>query len=231
MSEIIVEKTSICRVREGLQDSPDIHLLDRFYDIEDNEIKEPQIADNEPKSFENRVRIYKNDGPDKTGTIGVWYWSARPNLKDPKKDYVESVYQSDVHLIKAKIFKKIKSIKALVEKFKSGISYSPKTFMPGDDLMVVFKNENGDYDGVYCPNDCLVFYQNSVVSFNESMITLKIVHIQESDLLDFGDIKVYKYFSIEAYEETLIKPIMNIVKQCADRRQRLSLINEIGAFF
>lgn len=95
----IIDRQSVFTVRKSNKDEGDYILLRRA-DIIDDRLIVPFINENESKYFENRTYIYRNNGPDTDGYIGVWKWSALHNKYDYEKDHVKSEYDSSISLIK-----------------------------------------------------------------------------------------------------------------------------------
>ena len=88
---------SVCCVR--LSTYNDNYGLERLADIVNGEIVKPKIDPDEPKIFGNRITLYKKDGPDQEGYIGVWNWSAFYNISDSSKDYVEARFEPAINFI------------------------------------------------------------------------------------------------------------------------------------
>ena len=57
---------------------------------EDDILHTPFKSERTDNYFENRDRLYRNDGPTALGTIGIWEWTAIPNRDNPAIDYVQS---------------------------------------------------------------------------------------------------------------------------------------------
>lgn len=66
--------------------------LNRLADVEDDILHTPFKSERTDNYFENRDRLYRNDGPTALGTVGVWEWTAIPNRDNPAIDYVQSYY-------------------------------------------------------------------------------------------------------------------------------------------
>ena len=66
--------------------------LNRLADVEDDILHTPFKSERTDNYFENRDRLYRNDGPTALGTVGIWEWTAIPNRDNPAIDYVQSYY-------------------------------------------------------------------------------------------------------------------------------------------
>lgn len=51
--------------------------LNRLADVEDDILHTPFKSERTDNYFENRDRLYRNDGPTALGTVGIWEWTAR----------------------------------------------------------------------------------------------------------------------------------------------------------
>ena len=107
----MVERISVCMVVEH---NEQIRLY-RLADINDQNQIIPFIPDNNLlKVFENRNRLYKKDGPEQIGYIGVWNWTATSNSLgselDYMKDYIESWYRAEYKLIEVVIISENKPL-------------------------------------------------------------------------------------------------------------------------
>ncbi len=62
--------------------------LNRLADVEDDILHTPFKSERTDNYFENRARLYRNDGPTALGTVGIWEWTAIPNRDNPTIDYL-----------------------------------------------------------------------------------------------------------------------------------------------
>ena len=111
---------SLCEVQP--RDMSGYILMLRLADISNGVIRKYYPIEDSPKTFDNRDRIYRNGGPDKPGTIGVWNWSAVPNKFDPEKDYINSQYNSSISPIQIILVQDCDSLDQVIEKVKKGIT-------------------------------------------------------------------------------------------------------------
>ena len=91
-----VEKQSLCYVNRDKQGRL---WLYRMADIVDGEVVPFVCDDEKPRYFENRTRLYSKDSPVFEGHMGVWDWTAAPNMSDAEKDYVESYFNGNLEPI------------------------------------------------------------------------------------------------------------------------------------
>lgn len=212
------ETTSICKVIEGFPSKPDDYLLKRIFDVDVDKgtVHRVILQDYVPKYFGNRDRIYKNDGPEELGTIGVWTWNSRPNYSDPDRDYVHSSYQPQIHIVFVKILKDVDSLEELVEKLKNGVDLGFRNACK-EQWMVLFKDTAGDYTGVYCERGTLEGYGGSEGTsgyIKRSVTQVPTVSIGASDIYKLDDQRIYHYLDVDPIGEVLIQSVNEIVKNC-----------------
>ena len=218
MSEIVFEALSICKVIEGPLSDPDNYLLKRLYDIDDKSgvIERVHIQDHKPPFFENRDRIYKNDGPNELDRIGVWSWNARPNLTNPEKDYVRSSYQPQIHLIFIKKLDEVKSFDGLIARLKQGIEFGFDNAIK-EDWLILFRNTSSEYLGVYCEKGMMEGhggFKNSAGIIRDSITRLKKVSVSSDEIYRLENQNIYKYLSVNPAGEILTQSTNEIVKNC-----------------
>ena len=110
---------SLCEVVSA--DSTGKRSLTRMADIGKNgDMAVFNVNEYEPKTFDNRIRLFTMDGPTEPGTIGIWNWSAVPNEADQSRDYIVSVYNPEVKPIQVITFHDCRTVEELLEKLKSG---------------------------------------------------------------------------------------------------------------
>ena len=115
-----INKRSICIVKAP--DYNGIKWLKRIADIDENgRIVSYDFDPEKPMVFANRNRIFYMNGPDEEGFIGVWNWTAIPNLSDGGKDYIDSHFDSSESPILIIDVFKAHSLDDLIEYLKNGI--------------------------------------------------------------------------------------------------------------
>lgn len=206
-----VEKTSICIVQE------DSHLsngfvLERLLDIEDGAIKKPHYQKDKSYSFENRRRIYKKDGPDAEGAIGVWEWSAQPSNTNPEKDFVTSTYLSDVKLIYVTVIRGVNTIEELIDTLHKGFTIRTNND-PGNRRLVLFRCIDGTFSGLYCPENTLIISKD-VAKISNTVTKLKRVNIFLDNIIHNPYLQIYRYLDVYPEGNELIVPVEEVVKRC-----------------
>lgn len=120
--------------------------LNRIADVEDDTIHSPVKSERKNNRFENRDKLYYNDGPTALGTVGVWKWTAIPNRNDPETDYVQSYYVKDYSPVRVVVLKD-KSLGEVIEKLRKGTVHTEAYYC---DTFFCYKPNLGQLTGVLC---------------------------------------------------------------------------------
>lgn len=179
---------SIGQIMHGYNDQ---RWILRLADISENGLIIPFIADEtSPRYFANRDRLYWRNGPDADQTIGVWNWNAIPRDTDPDKDYVETDFCDNIHLIQIVQLSNCESLDDVVSLMKSGISLQSAC----NKLLFVYEKDS-ILKGLLCSS--ADFEQiNDKVALKSTVYTLPQYCVKLSDAIEIADIKIYKYLSI-----------------------------------
>ena len=119
--------------------------LNRLADVEDDILHTPFKSERTDNYFENRDRLYRNDGPTALGTVGIWEWTAIPNRDNPAIDYVQSYYVKDYSPVRVVVLM-AKSLDEVVEQLQNGTARTQAYFC--DTLFAM--NLNGGSSQAYC---------------------------------------------------------------------------------
>lgn len=174
MDDYSVEITSLCIVS---RDSSDQVWLNRLADVKNEKLVSPVIFDNEPRYFENRERIYYNDGPSQENTIGVWRWTAIPKRQNPDTDYVQSFYQWDCNPIRIFPVAGAMTDDQLIDKLTEGVI----GFAYGCDTIFVYGPQKELYRGVLCKKEEFVS-ENGAMKLREDIFSLPLFDIPIDDV-------------------------------------------------
>lgn len=143
MVELEVSFTSLCYIAEDYDGRV---WLRRLADIESGKLHTPFKSNRTDNYFENRDRLYRNDGPSAIGTVGVWEWSAIPNRDNPAIDYVQSYYIEDIHPVRV-IVLKANSLENIIEQLEAGTVYTQAYFC---DTLFCYEPKWGQLSGIFC---------------------------------------------------------------------------------
>ncbi|MCI9487915.1 MAG: hypothetical protein HFI64_13335 [Lachnospiraceae bacterium] len=144
--------TSLCKV---VHDYERRLRLARLSDIKDGVILGSYLSD---APAYNKLYIKEKQTPGSEGFVGVWDWRVVPNLNDPTKDYILSVYKEKYVPAEIIIVQDCSSMNELLEKLKYGIMDT----IVSRKMLFVYWNENGIYEGVFCTPKDLDITENRV---------------------------------------------------------------------
>ena len=216
------ELTSICVVTDT-DDNGQKWLL-RLLDIEGARIVPVYINESKLRTFDNRDKLYYNDGSLPSGYVGVWHWSATPRLNDYEKDFITSDYIEDVEPIQVKIIKDVANLNELIEKIKKGVYIS----FCGSKTLFCFKSYSKVYTGLLCSLNQLNVTDDSV-SIKEDISFLPVYDIKKDDFIKANEYYFYRYLNIgEASKEVLLKDPMEIIRKCILDRSTWSAMKSRG---
>ena len=168
-----VEFTSLCAVWRDSDNKP---WLSRLADLKDGQLVFPNIDEDVPKSFDNRDRLYWNNGLDQEGTIGVWHWTAIPRDTDPTKDYINTDFQSDIQPTRFVRLRNISNIQELHDSLLNGVP-SHKYFC---NTVFCYEYAPEKYEGLLCMMNDLIF--SDKIYLKDSTYSLPVYRFDESDI-------------------------------------------------
>lgn len=186
MDDRYVEFNSVCMVLplDGTYPRvPGKHTLLRIADI-DNSGK-IVLFNRDPNKFskyENKIYILCDNGPSNPGSIGVWHWTAKPNTKNPEKDYVQSNY-IDNSFYKIIIDRDIIDIHQLVLKLKNGIQIDP---LYSNNSIIYAYGEDDSYIGILLQKDNFE-KEDDYYKLKDQVCKLKYYRIKIEDTCKYQD--------------------------------------------
>ena len=180
MTNDMVEFVSVCRISEDYNGRI---WLTRIADINDQQLSVPYKSNRSTTYFENRDRLYRNDGPSQVDTIGVWRWTATPNLNDSETDYVQSFFVSDILPIRVVVSQDVKSTQKLIESLKDGSVWTKPYIC---DTLFCYERTWGNFIGVLCrPEEFVVC--NQYAKLKDTTYSLPCFSFQSSDIYNWDD--------------------------------------------
>lgn len=235
-----VSFTSLCYIAEDFNGRVWLH---RLADIEDDRLHTPFKSGRMDNYFENRDRLYRNDGPSTLGTVGVWDWTAIPNRDNPAIDYVQSYYVKDHSPIRVVVLT-AKSLEDVVAQLKNGTARTQTYFC---DTFFCYEPKWGQLSGVLCrANEFRILDRYAKLS--ETVYSLPSYTISSSDIYNWDDrnlrfLKVFQmgtpsgYISIGNADEIIRELILerstrSLFKECiggtkADWRNSKTILERI----
>lgn len=179
MVDTEVAFTSLCYIAEDYDGRV---WLYRLADIEDDRLHAPFKSGRMDNYFENRDRLYRNDGPSTIGSVGVWDWTAIPNRDNPAIDYVQSYYVKDYSPIRVVVLT-AKSLDDTVEQLKNGTARTQPYFC---DTFFCYEPKSGQLTGVLCCADEFKI-SDRFAKLSETVYSLPIHTISLNDVFNWDD--------------------------------------------
>ena len=158
--------------------------LNRLADVEDDILHTPFKSERTDNYFENRDRLYRNDGPTALGTIGIWEWTAIPNRDNPAIDYVQSYYVKDYSPVRVVVLM-AKSLDEVVEQLQNGTARTQAYFC---DTLFCYEPKWGQFAGVLCrANEFNI--SDRCAKLSETVYSLPNYTISSGDIYNWEDRK------------------------------------------
>lgn len=179
MIDTEVSFTSLCYISEDYDGSV---WLNRLADIEDGKLHPPFKSGRMDNYFENRDRLYRNDGPSAIGTVGIWDWTAIPNRNNPDIDYVQSYYVQDEFPVRV-VVTQADSLEKLVELLKQGTINSHHYIC---DTLFCYQPQWGKLIGFLCRAEEFRII-NKYVKLNEDICILPYYSIHTNEIFNWDN--------------------------------------------
>ena len=156
--------------------------LNRLADVEDDILHTPFKSERTDNYFENRDRLYRNDGPTALGTVGIWEWTAIPNRDNPTIDYVQSHYVKDYSPVRVVVLM-AKSLDEVVEQLQNGTARTQAYFC---DTLFCYEPKWGQFAGVLCrANEFNI--SDRCAKLSETVYSLPSYTISSGDIYNWDD--------------------------------------------
>lgn len=179
MIDAEVNFTSLCYVTK---DNDGRVWLYRLADIEDDKLQPPFKSEHADNYFENRDRLYQNDGPSAIGTVGIWNWTAIPNRNNPATDYVQSYYCKNYSPIRVVVLS-AKSLDDVVEQLKNGTACTQPYLC---DTFFCYEVKWGQLTGVLCRSEEFEI-SDRCAKLSEMIYSLPVYAVSTSDIYNWDD--------------------------------------------
>lgn len=215
---------SLCEVL-----SPDYYgmqLMERYADLTPyGEFEEFYCDESAPTTFENRDKIYLNEGPRAVGTMGIWMWRAVPNNTNPNKDYIYSRFASELKPIEMILIHQVPDEKTLLDLLKDGIEIESLPEVG----MYSARAGKGYYSGFLC--SARDFEKNGdKFRLKPTLITLPKYEFGRNEFIKFdNNRKFFKKLSVGMPDALVpVKDTMEIIKNIILGRNSWSVFKEAG---
>lgn len=210
--------TSLCKI---VYDYVGRLRLARLSDIEDGMILGKYLT-NAPAY--NKLYTKEKHIPDTEGFVGIWDWKVTPNLNDPTKDYIQSVYKDNYVPVEIVIVQDCMSINDLLEKLKYGVAdtdISHKT-------LFAYRNEGGVYEGVYCTSKDLDITENKI-RLKPNVFSLRFFLLTGEDIFSTDNRCFHRRINIGRPNKIVrVKNVLEIVKDILVHRTTWTAMKQKG---
>lgn len=202
------------------------NMIERLADLtEYGEFDEFFCDENEPRMFENRDKLYLNDGPRDVGVMGVWMWRAVPNNTNSYKDFIYSRFAPEIKPIEILSFSQATDEKSLLNVLKEGIDIDiiPELAMYSTHV------GKGHYIGFLC-NAQDFEKVGEGYRIKSTLITLDKYDFGRSDIIRlYNDRRFFKKLSIGMPSKIVpVKDTMELVKNIIINRSSWSSFKSAG---
>lgn len=184
---------SLCKVNRPDRNN-DI-WMQRLADSVDGILIAPDFDDNKEKVFDNRPLIYCENGPNEPDTIGFWEWTERKS--DSGRWQSSAIYVEDIVPIEIIMLRDPTCVQEIVDALKDGLHIP--IYIRGS-VMFAIQTDVG-IEGVLC--DIYNFYIRPgkphisiYATLKKSVFSLPTYVINDEDVFEWRDRKVYKYYTI-----------------------------------
>lgn len=210
--------TSLCKV---IYDYDGRLKLFRLSDIENGVILGDYLPD---APVHNKLYTKEKEVPGLEGFVGIWDWKAVPNLSDPSKDYILSVYKDKYIPIEIIIVYDCTSINNLVEKLENEIIGT----VTARKMIFAYWNDNGMYEGLFCTPSDLHITENSV-SLKSNVLSLPYFLLAEEDIFFIDKRYFHRRINIGRPSKIIrIKNPLEIVKDILVKRTTWNAMKQKG---
>ena len=215
------EYTSICRVVHSYSDQA---WLIRLADVANGAISVFEQAEDIPRYFGNRDRLFWRNGPDENGYIGVWKWNAQPNKNDPSTDYVTTAFNGSIRFIEIVEVPTCHTISELTQY----ISSSQISLFSGRKILFALPAENNEIKGILCDETNFVKVGDKF-KLNSSVYILPQFTIKKSDVISFSGMQLYRFTRL-GLPQTLVqvRDPMYVAKDIIISRATSAVLRESG---
>lgn len=192
--------------------------LFRFADAVDSEFSDRLI-----ESAPIYTRLYRKDGPSRDGYIGVWSWRVVPNASDPEKDFIETIFNSDIHPIEVCIVPECQTIPEMIAILKTGIQAE----LHSDRVLFTTYTES-DYSGIYCETNSLTI-QGGMVTVKSGVQKLPVYCFKNSDMLHYKEAMILRYTGLDLPTQIVrVNDPIDIVRNRVIARTTWSVMQQRG---
>ena len=208
--------TSLCMV---IKDYDGRIKLKRLSDIEDG-----IVLGDYSSSAPGHNKLYTKEIHVSEGFVGIWDWKVVPNLNDPTRDYIRSVYKDGYEPVEIIIVQDCDSMDDLLVKMGQGIR---NTIAIGK-VIIAYRNKDRDYEGVFCTSKDLNISQNRV-SLKTNVFSLPMFLFADEDIFSIDQRFFHRKINIGRPSKIIrVKNPLEIVKDILVKRVTWTVMKQKG---
>ena len=159
----------------------------------------------QPYTFSNRDRLYFKEEELPDGFLGIWGWTATPNINNPSTDYVVSAYYPEYSPIEFLIVDDCSSTDDIISELSKGLELSPSARRFA---LAYFNNKTDKYIGVLCHTSDIE-HSHGIIRLKSDVISLPIYSFERKSIIQLND-------STRIYNKLQLGPAENVIKTISD---------------
>ena len=196
--------------------------INRLADIINGEIVPFALDDSSPRYFGNRDRLFRKDGPEEDGDIGIWNWRADPNYSDSTKDYVTSEYSGNSKFTE---IVELPQCKTLTDVSRLLTDWFEKSFT-GERVLFVCITASGAMEGVLCTTENMEIHGEKARLLG-SVFMLPHYTINPTNIIGVGGLRIYRKMSLGIPQSIIrVRTPYDVVKRMLLSRVTISGLRE-----
>lgn len=171
---------SLCKVNRPDRNN-DIWLK-RLADIIDDQIIKVTFDEDQEMIFDNRMFLFRKDGPKEPDAFGLWKWSERQN--ESGRWLADATYIGNHSLIEVLVFNTVAGIDELIQALRTGVIIP--LYVNNKVLFVIV--EDNIYKGVLCDlSNCNTQHNDNdkKIQLKNSIFSLPYFELNDSDMVRF----------------------------------------------
>lgn len=203
-------------------------ILTRVADLVDGQWVAPDINNNIPLRYENRVSIFARNLGEQPGDAGIWEWSCKPSPDDSRFDHVTSnrISGRPVQMI---LVDSKSELQSMVEQLKTGININTPVFR----LDTVFAvRTGGSYSTVLVRAGEFEYNGSAVRLSPDANAYLPCYTFSEKDVLtiyDFYNYRMLRKDELPATDKTIgLSDPAHLIREMFLERLSWSFFRDVG---
>ena len=217
------EHRSVCMV----QPMDGYHTwMKRLADIAEDGTLHPFFQDaHEPSRYGNRDMLFRKDGPERTGVVGVWDWYAEPHRERHWEDYVHCRYVPGLSPIEIHVVSDCHDVDSLIARLKCGIAFEPTV-----ERFLLCCAQGSHLLGLLCAASDMTFVEDKLVLTDHVNFLPEYVFSRKDDILLTNERRYFKNLELgNSVDVVSVKKLHEIVKSVVLNEVSWKKLKERGA--